>query len=710
MTEHVAPQGNTDAAISFLRKIRGDGPWVLAAIDPAGGAPIVATFAGPGRIPAMRAWIDRFNGRLNLYFLPNRTKRPVAKKPREVDISSVDYAFVDIDPVAGETPEQCQKRGQKLLNALPHPPTLSWCTGNGMQAAWRFDDHMAIESVEDVATCKEINIGLIKALGGKAAGIDSCQNLDRVLRLPGTVNIPDAKKRAKGRRASLAREVTYHPDRVYAPFELPSEKLASPVETSSCLIGDPESVEDLSKLDLPDRIAEIVKDGRVAGEKKENDDSRSAWEAEAIFGMFRADLSNETILGILINPEFRISDRILARGNSTEYARKSIERLRRRYNADIADDFSDDLNADADSTDDFREFTADSFEGKEVPLQGWIAEDLIVANDVTLGMGDGGTGKTTLMLQLSVAVASGQQWLGRDVAKGKAIYLSGEESRDVIHRRLNDIINGASSPYTSPRVTWVDLAGLKIIDRSEQDALLATQHRETHRVTATALYRVVEQKVKEWGPAIVVIDSLYDVFGGDENAKAQVKQFVNLLRRLARRNSTAVIIVAHPSLSGMSTGSGTSGSTAWNNAVRSRFYLTGVKDRGGKARFPDMRQLKSMKQNYGRPDMVIDLVWENGIYLPVTEDEATKKAASALAKETFLQMLDQYNGEGRAVSHKPGPSYAPTIFASDHRNAGFDKHMFKDAMDMLLGDKAIKSETFGPPSKERTRLVRLDCS
>jgi hypothetical protein len=41
-----------------------------------------------------------------------------------------------------------------------------------------------------------------------------------------------------------------------------------------------------------------------------------------------------------------------------------------------------------------------------------------------------------------------------------------------------------------------------------------------------------------------------------------------LLKRLARKHDCAILLLAHPSLTGLNTGSGMSGSTGWNNAVR----------------------------------------------------------------------------------------------------------------------------------------------
>jgi hypothetical protein len=39
----------------------------------------------------------------------------------------------------------------------------------------------------------------------------------------------------------------------------------------------------------------------------------------------------------------------------------------------------------------------------------------------------------------------------------------------------------------------------------------------------------------------------------------------------------SVVLIAHPSLTGINTGTGISGSTQWHNSVRARFYLKGYK-------------------------------------------------------------------------------------------------------------------------------------
>ena len=67
------------------------------------------------------------------------------------------------------------------------------------------------------------------------------------------------------------------------------------------------------------------------------------------------------------------------------------------------------------------------------------------------------------------------------------------------------------------------------------------------------------------------------MFGGDENSHVQSRQFIGLLKKLARKHDCAFLLLAHPSPTGMNTGTGTSGS----NAVRSRLYLQTAKASDG---------------------------------------------------------------------------------------------------------------------------------
>jgi len=75
---------------------------------------------------------------------------------------------------------------------------------------------------------------------------------------------------------------------------------------------------------------------------------------------------------------------------------------------------------------------------------------------------------------------------------------------------------------------------------------------------------------------MLVIDGASDAFGGNESVRQQVKTFLRDVRRLIPKGGAALQL-AHVDKAtergGGDTSQGYSGSTAWSNSVRSRWYL-----------------------------------------------------------------------------------------------------------------------------------------
>jgi RecA-family ATPase len=208
-----------------------------------------------------------------------------------------------------------------------------------------------------------------------------------------------------------------------------------------------------------------------------------------------------------------------------------------------------------------------------------------------------------------------------------------------------------------------------------------------------------------------VFDTQSDVFAGEENVRAQVRQFVGMLRGLAIENDLTSMLLSHPSLTGMSSGSGRSGSTGWSNTVRSRFYLEPIMIEDGRIEAdPDLRRLTNKKMNYGRSGYEITLRWTDGVFVPENGSQTGVGPLAALgvvmeAETTFLDLVGRYGAEGRAVNATPGSNYAPAVFARDQRGKGTTKRAFTTAMNRLFQAGKIEIEQYGPLSRRRSRLV-----
>ena len=340
---------------------------------------------------------------------------------------------------------------------------------------------------------------------------------------------------------------------------------------------------------------------------------------------------------------------------------------------------------------------AADLDGLPVPEREWLVPDLIPARNVTLLYGDGGTGKSLLALQLAVAVALGRPWMGRPVQGGRAIFPSAEDEEAELHRRLVDIAGHEG-------VSLSDMRKLTIRSLAGEDAMLARLAGTTGPLAASDLYREVDALLEAERPALLVLDTLADMFPGNENDKAQARQFVGLLKRLAIRHNCAVVMLAHPSLSGMASGSGTSGNVAWSGSARSRLYLERVASDGYETD-PDARVLRTMKANYGAKGGEITMRWRAGVFVAdAAPDGLDRMATGAKAERVFLTLLRTFTEQGRPVNSAGGVHYAPKVFAEHPDAEGVSKRAFRTAMEVLLSEGKIAVKQDGPPSRRVSYL------
>jgi DNA primase len=249
------------------------------------------------------------------------------------------------------------------------------------------------------------------------------------------------------------------------------------------------------------------------------------------------------------------------------------------------------------------------------PPREWIIPDWLPKGCVTAIYGDGGVGKSLLAQQLMAAVATGKSWLRYKNEPMKVYGLLCEDDRDEIHRRQNSINQQLG-------IKEEDFGNMLYVSRVGKDNLLMTFDKE-ERGKLTSFFNQLLADIQEFKPQLVVLDTLADLFGGNENIRIQVRQFVqNCCGEIARSVNAAVLLCAHPSDSGLQRKTGTGGSTAWSNTVRSRWYLEKPEEDGVS---PDIRILSQKKSNYSAAKEKITLKWEDGIFVR-TDDYVTPTA------------------------------------------------------------------------------------
>ncbi len=304
--------------------------------------------------------------------------------------------------------------------------------------------------------------------------------------------------------------------------------------------------------------------------------------------------------------------------------------------------------------------------------------------------GDGGLGKSLLTLQMMLAVATGKDWLGNDAWHCKSLGVYCEDDPEELHRRLADILD-------AKHMAFGDLEQMRLISRVGQASELLIRDKYGKPQGPSPFFSQILKTAKDFGAQLVILDGLHDLFDGNENSRPEARQFINLLRRIALEIDGAVVLCAHPSLSGMASGSGSSGSTAWNNAVRSRLYLTRPKMEDGEPADPDVRLLKSMKSNYGKTGDEIRLRWKDGVFIREGlqgQGGALGTLARMSAENAFLACLEAVEAQGRHVTDaKNSGRYAPKLFASMPEADGNGKKALEAAMTALFNKRQIKMDT-----------------
>ena len=289
----------------------------------------------------------------------------------------------------------------------------------------------------------------------------------------------------------------------------------------------------------------------------------------------------------------------------------------------------------------------------------WMAYPFLPESEVTLLTGQGGAGKSFLLLQIGSLLAAGytdasltqaelvgsnpyhyfiQPQLTPDWSEPQAVvYASYEDDMSEIRRRMNTLYN---------RFDWFTEKQSVIFDNFHPVSMRAAgcvwgpeigKHYQT-RSQPTSSADQLKSFCKDRQAKLLMIDPLSAAFYGDENNKAEVYAFVHSWAEWGEANGTAVLISGHLPKSRESRRSGYSGTAAWEGAVRSLFTLDrfdmnenedGEREKEGNKNLPRRWYLaiKGIKGNYAPTDKVeIPVIRGEYGWIEITGETDIKKA------------------------------------------------------------------------------------
>jgi hypothetical protein len=185
-------------AQDFMELLRGD--VTLCVMPPDGGGP--SALRGPNALTQALA----HNASLNAYFVVNIVKPDINKKPTKGEIETIRAVGGDIDwdrrKFSGRFKDGMQELEDTVLPALigaTPQPSLIIFTGGGLQPIW------LIEPLPNTPENRSRAEGVGEYIAARFGG-DPVGNIDRILRLPGSVNHPKKAKRDAGQ---LTRRATF---------------------------------------------------------------------------------------------------------------------------------------------------------------------------------------------------------------------------------------------------------------------------------------------------------------------------------------------------------------------------------------------------------------------------------------------------------------------------------------------------------------------
>jgi len=238
----------------------------------------------------------------------------------------------------------------------------------------------------------------------------------------------------------------------------------------------------------------------------------------------------------------------------------------------------------------------------------WILEPLVPYQAITILDGLGGSGKSWLALDITYSISLGRDFLGMFPVRrpGTVLYLTAEEVPEMFFQRINMM---RKHYPVSDKFLWVSL-----LDRNiEISPYICKKIRGDRTIAAMA-------EVLEWlistdkeRPVLVILDSLINFFGLDENSSEDAMFFYDVLKSLIRKYKTSFLLLHHQNKEGMrSQGDDVisfRGSGVLREQARSRIIYKNVKFEEGTI----ARKIILEKSNYY--SKLRDLVPEEGLYL-----------------------------------------------------------------------------------------------
>ena len=576
ITSPAPPQQAPDIAssIAFLKELDPTGYHNLVSFEYSG-VPERFNVEGktfpPGAWNEMARWISSRVGTCNLYFSLNE---PIPSAPdhklKKEHIKAIRGLPLDVDPddafgtdINAARSAIAERMGR--LNSGTVPPTITLDSGGGAQALWLLSEKL--DAVEHLSWAEDQGRAIAYTAGG-----DAVQNIDRILRLPGSVNRPGWAKLAKGRVPRTAM-ITGRTGRRYEPSEISA---AFPPVTRVVDDHSAEVAAARAELDgedlfvVPTKLKAEFEAARRASRELDlvyrgdpagligTDASGSGFRCSfarrlAELGFGCVDYARLVLAWDIpqvdqdkIDPNTWQGVRALSR-DWGKFGAPNTPEAKAAREAKWHEELADSGAAKAGST---REggFDFDSatqlrlFDLQNIPKKEFNLGTRFQPGTLTLGIGPAGVSKSMFAMLSAAAIATGRPLTGELVSKtGPVLIYDAETPIDEMRRRLKALASFHNLPLDKV------LSQIRLLSGHDQLRLVIAERKvRQNPIVASRHFAGLRDFILDAAIVHLVLDPLVSLHRGlEENDASDMDVLADFLKGLAQQTGTSIDLIHH---------------------------------------------------------------------------------------------------------------------------------------------------------------------
>ncbi|MCK1612509.1 MULTISPECIES: AAA family ATPase [unclassified Bradyrhizobium] len=544
--------------LDHLRRLDARGMHQLAALHPEGNEKRFITFClDPTGEARATSFLREFGSRCNVYYSANEVRLDLGdKRAKKADIQTVRMVIADLDPAKNVvlTPEVLARERERLETVRERVACEDECfysfavdSGGGLQLGWLLDEKLPASRFADLA--EDQTRGILRHLGAE----ESTTDITRLCRLPGTLNFPTEAKRRQGRNeVTPARVIEYIGNSNTTLEEL--AHWAAPVEASrkARATGDAGEIDlDMDAVEaaygvgaVPPWLQLKLDDLRERDRKFDRlwlgDKSAIGGSDTTRSGFLYSLASRLRRTGQFSPTEFAQLAAIWDHGPEDVDGRQLARAWVRNHSVAAEEEFT--AVPEVASLGLHVDWVA-SFDVNELPKREFCVGRFVAKQYVSALVSPPGVGKTTFLLMMAVAVATGRsEIVGFDIPKRERVFLFNQEDE------LAELKRRLAAVMTQFDVGWPDL----MIDGrpalalgSGADKALMFARKDGEHVVRSRDAIDVEAFIKENGVGLAIFDPFVELHPVDENNNVEIAAVGRIFRRIAVNGRCGVVLAHH---------------------------------------------------------------------------------------------------------------------------------------------------------------------